>query len=37
MDAGQALDKPSYIFSLPILKENETLILAFYLPLENIL
>lgn len=37
MDATQALYKPSYIPSLPILKENETLILALYLPLENIL
>lgn len=37
MDARQALYKPSYIPSLPILKENETLILALYLPLENIL
>lgn len=37
MDARQAVYKPSYIPSLPILKENETLILALYLPLENIL
>lgn len=37
MDTRQALYKLSYIPSLPILKENETLILALYLPLENIL